>query len=246
MLYLHALLLGIVQGLTEFFPVSSSTHLKLIKMACGIHDLPLAFDLSCHLGTLFALIFYLRKDLFTLFFKEQKKLLYFILALLPLIPGYFLLSPIRKMAPNLHFLGLFLIVTALLLFLGQKIQLKKTPRFLSDSLLIGALQSTALVPGISRSASTISCAKLLGWSAKDAVRFSFMLAIPTIFGGELLEMARVGEVAQFINPPCLIGFFAAFFVGLGMVQIAMRILEKGNLNPFAWYCICLGGILLLL
>jgi len=153
---LLALLLGAVQGLTEFFPVSSSSHMKLIKMALGHSETPLIFDLACHLGTLAALVGYMRSEIWALLRTRRKELFTFFMALLPLIPCYFLLSPLRSWATSSHFLGLFLMITGGILFLGQKIRFYLIKRPMRDAFLIGVMQSAALIPGISRSASTIS------------------------------------------------------------------------------------------
>jgi len=184
MTLINAIILGIIQGLTEFFPISSSAHLQLAKTALGISENLVFFDLACHLGTLAALSWFLKKDIRALFSTERSKIRLYFLALLPLIPAYFLLGPLRDFASKPHFLGIFLIGTALILFLGQRLRLSRIKNnILRAVLIIGAMQSTALFPGISRSASTISCAQILGWNPKNAVRFSFLLSIPTILGG---------------------------------------------------------------
>jgi undecaprenyl-diphosphatase len=105
------------------------------------------------------------------------------------------------------------------------------------------MQSTALVPGISRSASTISCARILGWNAQEAVRFSFLLAIPTMLGGNCLTLLKIS--GQITNLPIslssyLIGFIASCLTGLAVIGPAIRCLENGKLQPFAWYCLVLG------
>lgn len=173
------------------------------------------------------------------------------LATVPLFPFYFLLKPLRDWASHSSFLGFFLILTALILFAGSRLRLRRpedisTKRSVHDSLWIGTMQAAALIPGISRSASTISCAQVLGWSAQEAVRFSFLLSIPTVLGGNCLELLKL-----YLSPPaeatlpvsaCIIGFLGASCVGFLMVRFAVRILEKGRLRPFAWYCLALGLI----
>ena len=135
-------------------------------------------------------------------------------------------------------------ITGGILLLGQKIRFKKRKKsLLRDVLLIGAMQSAALIPGISRSASTISCAQALGWKPKEAVRFSFMLAIPTIIGGNMMEIKSLwhsGKMTTLLNAHCLLGFGAALFAGMLIVRFAITWLEKGNLKVFAWYCLALG------
>ena len=193
---LISLLLGIVQGITEFLPVSSSAHLKLAKLLFhqGEGEQQVIFDLFCHLGTLLALIAFLRGMIFRLFTQDRKKLLLLFLALLPLVPAYFLLKPLRDYLGQSHYLGFFLIGTSLMLFAADRFRLKTEVAegwSAKDTLWIGAMQSMALIPGISRSASTITCAKMLGWKAEEAVQFSFLLAIPTVIGGNMLELFKI-------------------------------------------------------
>lgn len=243
-----AFFLGVVQGLTEFFPVSSSAHLKLAKMVFGVTETPVLFDLSCHLGTLAALLWFFKKEVAEILISDRKKILYLSLALLPLFPIYFLLKTPREYLSAPRFLGVFLMVTGLLLFFGQRFQFKKRGKMIRDLLLIGTMQGAALIPGLSRSASTISCAKVLGWSPNEAVRFSFLLAIPTIIGGNLVEMRRLvqsGELRESFNLECFIGMATSFIVGMGVIRLAMHLLERDKLSVFAWYCLGLGSLVTL-
>lgn len=248
---LEALILGLIQGLTEFFPISSSAHLKIAKLLLGIqdeHQVKL-FELFCHLGTLLALFSVLKNEIFSLLFKERKKLLLFFIALLPLIPGYFLFHPFLGAISTPQFLGLFLLLTGGILFVGNAFKekfLEKTSK--KHVLWIGAAQTLALVPGLSRSASTICSAKILGWSARDAVRFSFLLSIPTIIGGCCMELLRLYTLHLDFNIPataCIIGFLSSFIMGMVMVRFSLRLLENGVLKPFAWYCLFIGTLTLL-
>jgi undecaprenyl-diphosphatase len=244
---IEALILGLVQGLTEFFPVSSSAHLKLAKLFLGIQqsEAHVVFDLVCHLGTLLALLYFLKKELATIFQKDRRKLLLIFIATLPLVPCYFLLKPLREFASQPHFLGPCLLITALILFLGQKLR-ANTQGQVKDAMWIGVMQSMALIPGISRSASTISCAKVLGWEARDAVRFSFLLSIPTVLAGNCLELLKLylsrTPVHEIPVSACAVGFLTSLGIGLLVIRVAFSILEKGNLKPFAWYCLAFGII----
>lgn len=244
MTYLQAIILGIIQGLTEFFPVSSSTHLKVAKMMMGVEENQVIFDLFCHFGTLAVLVYFFRKDIAALFTTEKRKLVWFFVAMLPLIPCYFLLKPLRQHAPG-YFLGVSLIVTSLILFIGNRLRLRQAKRN-KDVLWIGTMQAMALIPGISRSASTISTARVLGWEAADAVRFSFLLSIPTILGGTAVELAKSASHPSFSLGPCLMGFAASLGMGILVIPRAIRYLEKGKLKPFAWYCLLAGSVITLL
>ena len=248
---IQGLIFGLLQGITEFLPVSSSAHLKLFKMLLGIKssENEVIFDLVCHLGTLVAALYFFRKEIFRLFRKDRKQLAFLLLALVPLIPCYLLLKPLRDFASAPHYLGICLMITGLILFLGNKAKprLEKNrslKRRIGDVLMIGTMQSAALIPGISRSASTISCAQLLGWSPSDAVRFSFLLSIPTIIGGNCLEALKLYfsgpnpiEIPLFA---CIAAFITSCAAGLLVIRFAITLLEKGNLKPFAWYCLILG------
>lgn len=246
-----ALLLGIVQGLTEFFPVSSSAHLKLTKLLLNLDvaQSEVVFDLSCHFGTLVALIFFLRPLIFRLFTTEKKKLFILALSILPLFPAYFLMKPLRDYFGQTHFLGYFLVGTGLILFAADRLRFRQEGAQSwgrTDALWIGAMQGVALIPGISRSASTITCARALGWKAEEAVHYSFLLAIPTVIGGNILEIFKIlhhTKVPIEISfSSCLIGFLSSLAVGAAIVGFALRRLSTGRLRPFGWYCILLGGI----
>ncbi|MES2344811.1 MAG: undecaprenyl-diphosphate phosphatase [Chlamydiota bacterium] len=244
---LHAMLLGLLQGITEFFPVSSSAHLKIVKLLFEIapSESQVVFDLVCHLGTLTALLFFLKREVFKLT-KEQLKGFFF--ALLPLVPAYFLLKPLRDMANKPELLGFCLITTGVILFCGNTLRFtRKSTQSKSDLFVIGAVQSLALIPGISRSASTISCARILGWNPKEAVRFSFLLAIPTIVGGNCLELLKIAlskeELGSISFSNCLVGFLFSCGIGLITVRFGFSLLERGCFKPFAWYCLILGTLL---
>jgi undecaprenyl-diphosphatase len=254
-----ALCMGIVQGLTEFLPVSSSAHLKFVKMLLGIEhsENQVLFDLTCHFGTLLALLLYFRKEIGNILVRDRQKLRLLALATLPLVPGYFLLKPLRDFASQPQYLGFCLMLTAGILFIGATVRIRKLaadggdvpwPRQIRDVLWIGAMQATALIPGISRSASTISCARVLGWSAKEAVRFSFFLSIPTIIGGNCLEALKLflSSKAPVCVPlsSCVTAFLASFLVGLLVIRFALKVLEKGRLKPFAWYCLFFGVVII--
>jgi len=177
-----------------------------------------------------------------------------ILAIIPLIPFYFFLKPLREYASQLIFLGPFLLVTAFFLFLGERFQLRqRSPdsfkNAAQDALWIGAMQSVALIPGISRSAATISTARFLGWDPSEAVRFSFLLSIPTILGGNCLELLKLflfsESPAPFELTSSLIGFLSSLVGGALVVGPAFSLLEKGRSRPFILYCSLLGIVCLL-
>ncbi len=254
----QAFILGLIQGITEFFPISSSAHLKIAKKLLSIPDGEhlLYFDLFCHVGTLIALMIYLREDIRqTLQDKTKMKAIFF--ALIPLVPGYFLLKQARIALSDPAYLGYFLWVTAFILIATQLIT-KKTATTPSPAptwksmLSIGTAQTFALIPGISRSGSTIAMARLFGWQWLDAAKFSFILAIPTILGGELLETLKlifsknssINSLNQVSMTCYMIGCGASFGMGLISVKAVFAIYKKGNIRPFAIYCFAIGLITL--
>lgn len=251
MTFIEAFILGIVQGVTEFLPVSSSSHLQIAKALLHLRDETLYFDLSCHFGTLLALGYFFRKNIALLFTSERNRLPLFFLSLIPLVPLYFLFKPLRLMISGTALSGLFLFITALLLFASEKIRIKKKPAETTsgkavESLSIGIMQGLSLIPGISRSASTISSARFLSWSPKEAVQYSFLLSIPTVLGGNLLELVQLYfSKTQFSSTDlfsCLVGFFTSLTFGLLIVKLFINRLAQGNLTPFAWYCCAMAAL----
>jgi undecaprenyl-diphosphatase len=245
----HALLLGLCQGLTEFLPISSSAHLQLLETYLGISSGPshTLFHLSCHLGTAFVTIFFFRKELMQILFSEGQKRTFLILSLCPLPVFYLLLKSTRTIFAHPRYLSISLIFTAFLLWLGHRAKEsaeKKNPP-LKDAFWIGSLQGLALIPGISRSASTLSCARLLRWNNVSAVRFSFLLSIPTIMGGTLLQSFSLlqSDLPLFDSKMlllCLIGFSTAALSGALVIRPAITWLEKGDFRFFYRYCFLLG------
>jgi undecaprenyl-diphosphatase len=259
---IQALILGIVQGIAEFFPVSSSAHLRLCKKLFGIADGEhlLYFDLLCHAGTLLALVIYLRRDIAKVLTSPREVGLYAI-ALLPLVPAYFLLKPVRIALSDGSYLGIFLIFTGALLWAAARKRERLCLSAVGDSaspqppqkwgnvLWIGVMQAMALVPGISRSGSTIAAARFCGWSWIDAARFSFLLAVPTIVGGECFETMKLlkgsSESLGALPMSCYAaGFAASFGVGLFAVRAVFWIYERGKVAPFAAYCFGAGVLAL--
>lgn len=241
MSFFQAIILGLVQGLTEFFPVSSSAHLKLAKWLLGVADGEhlLYFDLLCHSGTLLALLIYLRREVWDVL-RDVRKMSLYAVALVPLVPAYFLLKPVRVMASEPEYLGYALMVTGALLFAASRKKEAIPSKKSWHVVCIGMMQTMALVPGISRSGSTIAAARFCGWSWREAAQFSFLLAIPTILGGELLETLK-GHGGGGVSLACYVGgFVASFGLGLMAVRFIFWVYETGKVKPFAWYCLGMG------
>lgn len=242
--FIHAILLGFVQGITEFFPISSSAHLFFIRHILGIPNSEqwLYFDLACHFGTWLALCFFLRKEIFETL-SSIRAIFLFTIALTPLIPAYFFFKPLRQTLFLPQYTGYFLLVTAVLLWMSLKKPTRNAPLKYTDMLSIGLMQTLALLPGLSRSGSTMAAARMLGFSWENAARYSFLLAVPTILGGEMLESWKLFNSASSPAVPisfCFVGFATALATGFFAVQFAFRIYAKEQLKPFVWYCAGFG------
>jgi undecaprenyl-diphosphatase len=252
----EAIALGLVQGLTEFFPVSSSGHLKLVQTLFGLENLSLylPFDLVCHLGTIFSILLVFRKDILSLFQSERKLLFLIVISGLPLLPLYPFLSYIKRIYDFPQILGGFFLCTALLLYLGEKFTFPRRPdkkghRVFYDAFTIGVFQAVALMPGISRSGATISAASMLGWKKDEAARFSFLMSVPPILGGVAIELRTLlsgkAIVAEIPISHYFIGFSVSFAVGLMALLGVLHLVKKKSLLPFAWYCAILGVLSLI-
>ena len=252
----ESVLLGILQGLTEFLPVSSSGHLVLVQsLLPGFDGHAAAYDVLLHGGTLLAVMAYFRDDILQILKDSLKPgeggLRLPILLVLGSVPagvvGVFFGDAIKPLfsAPRVASVGL--LITSVLLFVTWKIK-GKGGRDLAGLtvpavLLIGTFQAMAIVPGISRSGATIAAGLFLGLSGPNAARFSFLLSIPVIGGALLLESGVLFQAGLPLT--YLAGAVAAAAVGWASIALLMRILDRGNLLPFAVYCLLVGSLSLL-
>lgn len=246
-----AVILGIVQGLTEFLPVSSSGHLKLVQFFLGLKELDkyIMFDLACHLGTLLAIILVFSKDLKSALTNNFHQMALIFIGTLPLFPLVLVLKPIKSLYASPDMLGYFFLVTSAILFLGIRFGPSEKAKTndkhnKKDALHIGLWQALAIVPGISRSGATISGARLLGWNYADAVRFSFLLAIPAILGGTALELFSWWKAPESIAILPIeyyaLGFAFSFVTGYTSLRLLIGPLIKRKFLYFGWYCLLLG------
>jgi undecaprenyl-diphosphatase len=210
-------------------------------------DSYLFFELICNVGTILAALIFLRKEIFNLFLQDRKGLLFIFLAILPLIPIYFFFRPLITLLSSQKFLGFFFILTAVFLFTAALKNKEKTSSFnrkMRDVLFIGFMQTLALIPGISRSGSTISAGCIRGWNIKEAISFSFILAIPTILGGNMLEAIRIYKSSERLwempSEIYIVGFLTSFIFGLLTIRYIFSISSNKKLLPFAWYCLAIG------
>lgn len=247
----EALIYGILQGVTEFLPVSSSGHLILAQRLIGIKqfDSYIPFDLACHLGTLCAILIVYAAEIQILLTHNTLRVKQVILGTLPLLPLALFIKPIKAQFAHPDYLGLYFLTTAAILYAGIKLSTPRPEAMLfknrwRDPLIIGFCQSIAILPGISRSGTTISGARLLGWRDQEAVTFSFLLAIPAILGGCIFEGASLllkNAPKTSVEPLFyIVGFITSFFVGWIALLLLKRLAAKEQFMYFVWYCFGLG------
>lgn len=257
---LEALFLGLVQGLTEFLPVSSSGHLSLAQHFLGLRELPLSFDILLHLATLLAIIIILFPEIKELSLSVLRPLIkgkidqipklfwLLIIASLPAaVAGIFLDNFMELIFDSVRFFSIGFLFTGILLLLADKVKnnIKNTDDLtLMDSLKIGLFQALAILPSISRSGSTIAGSLFLKLNPKDAFNFSFLLSIPAILGAFLLNIKDLALLNSEDIMPYTLGFMAAFVSGFVALKFVRRTILANKLYYFAYYCIALSVALL--
>ena len=273
MTYLTAFLLGLVQGVAEFLPISSSGHLAIAQNLLGMQEagsVPEFFDVLLHLGTLIAVFAAYWKDICEMVVElfrgigdlahrstpspvppARRLILLIVVGTLPL----FAVLPIRKavqgLSDNMVFVGAALIVTGILLFLCDRVRKgRKTERSATwlDALLVGVGQAVATLPGVSRSGMTITAGCFVGYERRFAVRFSFLLSIPAVLGANILSIkdaVQAGIVGAEV-PMYLVGVAVAAVTGYLCIRLLKYIADKGRFGAFAYYCWAAGVLTLVL
>ena len=263
-----AIFYGIIQGITEFLPVSSSAHLAIAQNIFGMGNVEadhFTFDILLHLGTLIAVFIVYYKDIFSLVpaafsmlgkvFKGKFKLseytenerfvIFVIIATLPLVLAVFIKDYIELLGNYTKIIGGILILNGIVLFISDKLErgtvsLENTKP--KNALFVGLCQMCAIVPGLSRSGSTITGGLLMGFKREYAVKFSFILSIPAIIGANLLSFADVFEnpIARTDVIPYIAGTIAAAVVGILAMKLLIYISKKSNFRMFSYYCFAVG------
>lgn len=249
---LQSIILGLVQGLTEFLPVSSSGHLILLKKLFGIdqEQFGLTFDIALHFATLIAVFIVFWPDIVALIKKPiQKTTGLLIIATIPAaLVGVFLDDYIEQISQSGGFLGIAFIATAALLFFSQKAKKKdKTIELMSyaDAAVVGVMQGVAVMPGISRSGSTTCAGLIMGVEKESSMRFAFLMSIPVIMGSAVLGVKDIiTEPAAFDVVPVVVGMIAAGVSGYFAVKFMLNFFKKRSLNVFAVYVGILGVCIL--
>jgi len=239
------ILLGIVQGLTEFFPVSSSGHLVILQNIMGLKGQEIVITVILHLATVLALVIFFTKDIIRAM--RDLRLIIFIL-IVTVITGVIGIAGkdfFKHLFSSVKIVSAALVVTGIILIFTKKERVNNKEAGAKDAVVLGITQGLAIIPGISRSGITISTLLFRGLSRENAFRLSFLAAIPAILGASLLELKDIAALeADKINLGA--GFIAAFIAGLFALFFLKRIVKMGKLHYFGFYCITAGIIALLL
>jgi undecaprenyl-diphosphatase len=264
--YFEAVVLGIVQGLTEFLPISSNAHLRFVGAAFGWHDPGAAFTAITQIGTEVAVLLYFARDIGrivaawvgSLFNKERRSdpdarmgWLIIVGSIPIIVLGLAFQKQIETSLRDLRIIAIALVLFSLFLYIADRVGAKK--RELDDltvghGIIFGLAQSLALIPGVSRSGGTITAGLFLGYTRTAAARYSFLLAIPAVLGSGLYEVYKAfkGGVhgAQVVWGPTIVATVLAFVVGLSVIAWLLRYLARGSFVPFVVYRIVVGLLVL--
>lgn len=249
---LEAIILGLIQGLTEFLPVSSSGHLELGKYLFGIdHESNFYFSVAVHGATVLSTIFVLWKELLGLFRgvmkftmnEETKYALKLLISMIPVgIVGLFMRDTVKEyFTGNMTMLGSFFLITALLLFMTRVIKPKERDLTYIDSFIIGIAQAFAVLPAVSRSGATIATGMMLGNRKSEIARFSFLMVLVPVIGANILEIGS-GDLLNEGTSFAVIsaGFITAFISGYIACRWMINLVRRGNLAWFGLYCVAAG------
>ena len=264
---IQGIIIGIVQGLTEFLPVSSSAHLVFIQNILGVES-SLAFDTFLHLGTLIAVLWFFRADIFKMlqswwysiqdilqgrfkegFYEDPYKRLawYVILATIPVgIVGVLFEDSIDALfAGALYVPAFFLFVTGTILYLSQRMpsgEVNYDTITKKEALFMGLGQACAILPGLSRSGTTIAAGLTIGLEKEFAAKFSFILSIPAIFGAFIFQLKDIGSAMDANFLPVILGFIASIIAGYLAIRWMLDLIQNKSLDIFSYYCWLVGII----
>ena len=262
---LQGIIIGIVQGLTEFLPVSSSAHLVFIQKLLGVES-SLSFDVFLHLGTLIAVLWFFRTDIYKMlkswwlsigdilqgrfkqgFVEDPYKRLawYVIIATIPIgIVGVLFEDTVDSLFSGaLYVPAFFLFVTGTILYLSQRIangNINHTNITIKESLWMGLAQACAILPGLSRSGTTIAAGLTIGLDKEFAAKFSFILSIPAILGAFVVQLKDIGSALDVNFLPVFLGFVASIIGGYFAIKWMLDLVQNRNLDIFSYYCWVMG------
>ena len=264
---IQGIIIGIVQGLTEFLPVSSSAHLVFVQKLLGVES-SIAFDVFLHLGTLIAVLWFFRYDIYKMlvswwssiqdilqgrfkqgFYDDPYKRLawYVILATVPVgIVGVLFEDSVDALfAGALYVPAFFLFVTGTILYLSQRMtsgEINYNTITKKEALFMGLGQACAILPGLSRSGTTIAAGLTIGLNKEFAAKFSFILSIPAILGAFVLQLKDIGSAMDANLLPVLLGFIASIIAGYLAIKWMLDLIQNKSLDIFAYYCWLMGLI----
>ena len=270
---LNAMILGLIQGIAEFLPISSSGHLSILNNLFSMtttEDGHMFFDVLLHLGTLFSVCVVYWQDIVDMFYEvlgflhvgplanehrqhypAARLFLMIVLGTLPL----FLILPINDMMEGLYyksvFIGIMLVLTGCILYIADKMQQgKKTEKNMGmlDAIIIGLCQAVATIPGLSRSGTTITAGLATGLRRDFAVKYSFLLSLPAVLGANILSFAKAikNGIDWSCLPAYLVGTVVAILSGIASISLLKRIASKGKFGGFAYYCWVVGVLSIIL
>jgi undecaprenyl-diphosphatase len=264
--WFEAVVLGIVQGLTEFLPISSNAHLRIVGAAFGWSDPGAAFTAITQIGTELAVVLYFARDIgrivgawvSSLFDKERRSdpdarmgWLIIVGSIPIIVLGLLFQKQIETNLRDLRIIAIALVVFSLFLYIADRVGAKKLDLHdltVRDGLIYGLAQAAALIPGVSRSGGTITAGLFLGYTRTAAARYSFLLAIPAVLGSGFYETYKAfkGGVhgAQVVWGPTIVATVLAFVVGLSVIAWLLRYLTRGSFVPFVVYRVVLGLLVL--
>ena len=265
---LQAIIIGLVQGLTEFLPVSSSAHLIFTQQALGLSDVGLAFDVLLHVGTLVAVVAYFFSDIISMIkgfflslidlkdgkFMEEvrrdpyKKLAWLtIIATIPVgIVGVLFNDLVESLFTGITVPAFFLLITGCLLYVSQRMNsggIDLSNITLKEALLMGCGQALAVMPGLSRSGTTIAAGLFSGLDKEFAAKFSFILSIPAILGAGVFQLKDLSGGNVEIEA-CIAGFIVAVISGYLAISVLLKLIREKSLDIFAYYCWIVGAVIL--
>ena len=275
-MFIMSLFLGLVQGITEFLPISSSGHLSILQNLFSLdytEEEHMLFNVLLHLGTLISIFAVYRKDIKTMIsdglsFLQMRSdsdsdepvvmkpparaLLFVIIGTIPMVLALIFMNSVTRLFFNVAFIGFALLITGGLLFVSDRYIKKgnKTDKTmtLKDALIIGLAQAVAVIPGLSRSGTTVSVGLACGFTGSFAVKFSLLLSIPAVIGATLISLYSV--IRNGINfsliPSYLAGFVIATITGFFAIQLIRRMINKGGFGKFAYYCWGVGMLSIIL
>ncbi|MFA4985871.1 MAG: undecaprenyl-diphosphate phosphatase [Candidatus Brocadiia bacterium] len=245
---LNALILGVVQGITEFLPVSSSGHLSLAQLILGLNvdeATVQTFDMLIRLATALGIVVYFLNDFGKLFTKNRRELMWLLIASVPVfLMEAFFSGNIDAAKTKILVIGIGFVGTAIFLVGGEVFAIKKDddePVKFFDALLIGLAQAVSLLPGVSRSGATIGSGLICGISRTKAVKFAFMLGVPAILGSVAYKLVNfTPDMVSMSFTAILVGTFSAFGLTFLAIPVTLWLVRKGKLYWFAGYCFLVG------